>query len=135
MIASTPSAIKYAPAALAPAFMVLDWHLIAAMAFGFVSGWLARAARKKYKRSSWAEICDDLLLSVLIAGGSVIIVLSIVRILGLDPLGAALSAFLLAWMGIAGFATIADGLSEALRERLERHGLIRPADEDKENDD
>lgn len=111
------AAVKYAPAVVAPV-AIYDWHMAAGIALGFISGWMARTAAKINNREAMSEIQRDLMVSVLIAGGSLIVVLYIVRLLGLDELGAAGVAFLLSWGGIKLLDTIGEDVKAWFRRRF-----------------
>lgn len=109
--------VKYAPAALAPLAM-FDWRMAVGIGFGFMAGWMARAAVKISQRENSAEIVRDLAVSILIAAGSLIVVLYIVRWFGLDELGGAAVAFFLSWGGIKLLDTIGEDVTAWFRKRF-----------------
>lgn len=98
-------AAKYVPPVIA-ALAMIDIPLAGAIAFGFAAGWAARAAVQVNARESGAAIWRDLMVSFLISGGSLLIVLFAVQMLGLTPLGAAVVAFLMAMGGVKLLSTI-----------------------------
>ena len=116
MIAKATAA-KYLPPLLATLAMI-DWTLAAGIAFGFAAGWAARAAVHVSKRESSATIWRDLLVSVLISGGCVLIVLLAVRFANLDALGAAGLAFVLGMGGVKLLSSIHREATEWLRRKF-----------------
>ena len=116
MIAKATAA-KYLPPVLAP-LALIDWALAAGIAFGFAAGWAARAAVKVSNRESSATIRRDLLVSVLISGGCVLIVLLAVRYANLDPLGAAGLAFILGMGGVKLLSSIHTEAVDWLRRKF-----------------
>ena len=110
-------AAKYLPPVVA-ALAMIDLELAGAIAFGFGAGWAARAAVQVSARESSAAIWRDFLVSVLISGGSLLLVLFAVEILNLTPLGAAVTAFLMAMGGVKLLSTIHKEATDFLRRKL-----------------
>ena len=110
-------AAKYVPPVIA-ALAMIDIPLAAAIAFGFGAGWAARAAVQVNARESSAAIWRDLVVSMLISGGSLLLVLFAVQIFNLTPLGAAVVAFLMAMGGVKLLSTIHREAVELLRRKF-----------------
>ena len=98
MIHATTAA-KYTPPLVA-AFSMIDINMAAGIAFGFASGWAARAGVQVTAREKSEVIWRDFFVSVLISGGCLIIVLASVQWLGLGQMGAAVLSFVLAMGGV-----------------------------------
>lgn len=99
------SAAKYAPALVTAPLGAVD-PLYAALAFGMLAGWLAIAGVMYEQRKPLAEIKRALVVSVLIGGGGALIALGAVRQFNLDPLKAAIVAFLVAFGGVKAMKSI-----------------------------
>ena len=108
---------KYTPPLVVAAAMV-DWKLAGGIAFGFASGWAARAAVQVTAKASSAVIWRDFLVSVLISGGSLLLVLFAVDLFQLSPLGAAVAAFIMAMGGVKLLSTIHREVVELLRRKF-----------------
>jgi hypothetical protein len=114
----TASAVaKYTPPIVATA-AVIDLQLAGGIAFGFASGWAARAAVQVSARESSAAILRDFLVSVLISGGSLLLVLFSVEAFDLTPLGAAVLSFILAMGGVKLIEKIHHEATDWLRRKL-----------------
>lgn len=111
------TAAKYVPPFVA-ALAAIDWTLAGAIGFGFAAGWGARAAVKVSQRESSATIWRDLLVSVLISGGCLIVVLLGVQYANLDPLGAAGLSFIMAMGGVKLLSSIHREATEWLRRKF-----------------
>lgn len=116
MITETTTA-KYAPPLLAM-LAVVDWQLAGGIAFGFAAGWAARAAVKVNKRESSAIIWRDLMVSVMISGGCLLLVLLAVEWFDLSELGAAVLSFILAMGGVKLLELIHREAVEFLRRKF-----------------
>ena len=110
-------AAKYTPPVVFSLAMI-DLKLAGAIAFGFASGWAARAAVQVSARESSAAIWRDFLVSVLISGGSLLIVMFAVELLDLSPLGAAVAAFLMAMGGVRLLSAVHREATDFLRRKL-----------------
>jgi len=108
---------KYAPPFVA-ALAAVDWRLAGGIAFGFAAGWAARAAVQVSKRESSALIWRDLLVSLLISGGCLLLVLLAVDWFGLDELGAAVLSFVFAMGGVKLLEVIHREAVEFLRRKF-----------------
>lgn len=111
------AAAKWTPPLVA-ALAVVDWQLAGGIAFGFAAGWAARAAVKVNKRESSAIIWRDLMVSVLISGGCVLLVLLAVEWFRLGKLGAAVLSFIFAMGGVKLLELVHRELVELLRRKL-----------------
>lgn len=108
---------KYTPPVVFSLAMI-DWKLAGAIAFGFASGWAARAAVQVNARESSAMIMRDFMVSVLISGGSLLLVLFAVETFDLDPLGAAVLSFVMAMGGVKLLSAVHRELTEFLRRKF-----------------
>jgi hypothetical protein len=106
------SAAKYVPA-LATAPLGAIEPLYAAIAFGMLTGWLAIAGVMYEQRKPFHEIRRALVVSVLIGGGGSLITLGAVRQLDLDPLGAAIASFIIAFGGVKAMKSITSAIWKA----------------------
>lgn len=114
---SAPLAAKYGPPPIA-ALALIDWRLAGAIAFGFAAGWATRAAVQMNARESSATIWRDLMVSIMVSGGSLLLVLFAVDIFELKPLGAAVASFFMAMGGVKLLSTIHREAVEYLRRKF-----------------
>lgn len=100
---------KYAPALATAPLGAVD-PLFAGIAFGMLTGWLAIAGVMYEQRRPFAEIKRALVVSVLIGGGGALFALFAVRQLDLNPLGAAIASFVIAFGGVKAMKSITGAL-------------------------
>lgn len=114
---SAPILAKYGPPPIV-ALALIDWRLAGAIAFGFGAGWAARAGVQVNARASSATIWRDLMVSVMVSGGSLLLVLFAVEIFELKPLGAAVLSFMMAMGGVKLLSTIHREAVDYLRRKF-----------------
>lgn len=102
------TAAKYGPAAIAAPLGALD-PVFGGIAFGMVTGWLAIAGVMYEQRKPLNEIWRALCVSLLIGGGGALFAAYAVQRLHLDPLGAAMIAFGIAFGGVKTIKLIGRG--------------------------
>ena len=128
---------KYTPPVVFSLAMI-DWKLAGAIAFGFASGWAARAAVQVNARESSAMIMRDFMVSVLISGGSLLLVLFAVETFDLDPLGAAVLSFVMAMGGVnlrRKFTDVDQVMADRRQEAAKHIAAIKLAEKDKKEPD
>lgn len=70
-----------------------------ALGLGLLGGWLARAGLAVEGRMPWVDIKRQLLVSILISGGSIITTLVLAKLADADELGVAAIGFFVAFAG------------------------------------
>jgi len=90
---------KYAPALVMAPLGALD-PIIGSIAFGMVTGWLAIAGVMHEQGRPFREIRRAMVTSLLIGGGGALFAMFAVSKLRLDPLGAAIASFTIAFGGV-----------------------------------
>ncbi len=103
---------KYAPALLTAPLGAVD-PLYAGIAFGLVTGWLAIIGVMVEQQRPFRDIRRAFVVSLLIGGGGALFAAFAVRKLHLDPLGAAIIAFGIAFGGVRTIKTLAGLLMQA----------------------
>ena len=92
-------AAKYAPALMTAPLGAFD-PAYPAIAFGMVTGWLAIVGVMYEQQKPLRDIKRALVVSLLIGGGGALFAAFAVRKLNLDPLGASIAAFAVAFGGV-----------------------------------
>lgn len=87
-------------ALIVPALTAYDWQWGLALCFGIVSGWFCRAAIPYMDRKPWTEIRREIVVSVMISGGTVVSTLYIARHLEADALGVGALAWAISFGGL-----------------------------------
>lgn len=83
-----------------PILAAFDWRYAVAVALGLVAGWFCRAAVPYAERKPWREIRHQLVLSLMISGGSLIATLYLSDLVKADAIGAAGIAWAVAFGGL-----------------------------------
>lgn len=96
------------------ALALIDWRFAAAVALGFVSGWMVRAAQQIEKDHSIREILRGFVISLLISGGGLITVLYLTKDLRENFEAVAAISFLVAWQGFLAVTVLRIVLSKSM---------------------
>lgn len=129
----SPTAAKYAPAALLPMAGALpfDWLFVPFVALGLVAAWMVRAGQRVATKEDWREIRRDLIVSLLIGGGNAIIAAVAIRRFDLDYMEGMGVAFFLALGGVEtmklGWGAAKKAWSWFIDRWFESEGLRRQA--------
>ncbi|GFE73440.1 hypothetical protein [Novosphingobium sp. TCA1] len=129
---------KYAPALVMAPLGALD-PIIGSIAFGMVTGWLAIAGVMHEQGRPFREIRRAMVTSLLIGGGGALFAMFAVSKLRLDPLGAAIASFTIAFGGVKAikslsgaalkvvqwvFVNLADDAEKIGRERAKAQRML-----------
>nr|WP_086491279.1 hypothetical protein [Novosphingobium panipatense] len=129
---------KYAPALVMAPIGALD-PIIGSIAFGMVTGWLAIAGVMHEQGRPFREIRRAMVTSLLIGGGGALFAMFAVSKLRLDPLGAAIASFTIAFGGVKAikslsgaalkvvqwvFVNLADDAEKIGRERAKAQRML-----------
>lgn len=85
-----------------------DWRWAMAMGLGLLGGWLARVGLSIESGKTLQEIWRDLLVSLLIAGGSILATLTFARMMAADELGVGAIGFAVALSGSKAITMLRD---------------------------
>ena len=129
---------KYAPALLMAPIGALD-PIYGSIAFGMVTGWLAIAGVMHEQGKPFREIRRAMVTSLLIGGAGALFAMLAVSKLRLDPLGAAIASFSIAFGGVKAikslsgaalkvvqwvFVNLADDAEKIGRERAKAQRML-----------
>ena len=105
---------KYAPALLMAPIGALD-PIYGSIAFGMVTGWLAIAGVMHEQGKPFREIRRAMVTSLLIGGAGALFAMLAVRKMHLDPLGAAIVSFSIAFGGVKAIKSFSSAGLTAVR--------------------
>lgn len=129
---------KYAPALVTAPIGALD-PIYGSIAFGMVTGWLAIAGVMHEQGRPFREIRRAMVTSLLIGGGGALFAMFAVSKMRLDPLGAAIASFTIAFGGVKAikslsgaalkvvqwvFVNLADDAEKLGRERAKAQRML-----------
>lgn len=105
---------KYAPALVTAPIGALD-PIYGSIAFGMVTGWLAIAGVMHEQGRPFREIRRAMVTSLLIGGAGALFAMAAVIKMHLDPLGAAIAAFSIAFGGVKAIKSLSGAAFTAVR--------------------
>lgn len=93
-----------------------------AMGLGMLGGWLARAALHVEAEKEWKEIRKDMLVSLMVSGGSVLATLFFAKLAEADELGVAAIGFAMAASGTKVVSILRDYIVAPITAAIQKSG-------------